>query len=82
MPSIKITETAIERNMKVATYYTDTVVSRLQVYMGKKAPVWFFRRRNAGRTKIGVYPDVSIDEARRSATELGRRYDAVDEVIG
>ncbi len=39
MPSIKITETAIERNMKVATYYTDTMVSRLQMYMGIKAPV-------------------------------------------
>ena len=80
MPSIKITETAIERNMKVATYYTDTVVSRLQVYMGKKAPVWFFRTRNTGRTKIGVYPDVSIDEARRSATELGRRYDVGEDI--
>ncbi|MBL6642963.1 MAG: integrase family protein [PS1 clade bacterium] len=66
--------------MKVATYYTDTVVSRLQIYMGKKAPVWYFRTRATGRTKIGTYPDLSIDDARRLAAELGRRYDSGEDI--
>lgn len=80
MPSIKVTETAIGRSMKVATYYTDTVVSRLQIYMGKKAPVWYFRTRATGRTKIGTYPDLSIDDARRLAAEFGRRYDSGEDI--
>lgn len=80
MPSIKVTETAIDRSMKVATYYTDKVVSRLQIYMGKKAPVWYFRTRATGRTKIGTYPDLSIDDARRLAAELGRRYDSGEDI--
>ena len=50
--------------------------------MGIKAPVWLFRTRNTGRKKIGIYPEISIDDARRAATELGRRHDKGEDITG
>ncbi len=35
MPSLKITDTAILRQMKVGTFYTDTAIKRLQLYRWK-----------------------------------------------
>ena len=80
MPRLKLTETQITRHLSVGQYYSDTIVPRLELYMGKKQPTWFFRTRNTGRHQIGKYPQIGINQARRIATEMGERFDRGEEI--
>ena len=56
MPSLKITDTAILRQMKVGMFYTDTAVKRLQLYKSQNGGSWYFRTLAGGRKKFSDHP--------------------------
>ena len=80
MPSLKITDTAILRQMKVGTFYTDTAVKRLQLYKSQNGGSWYFRTLAGGRKKFGQYPQIDIDDARRIAIQMGDKFDLGEEI--
>ncbi len=86
MPTIKFTAISV-KNFKQGDYIDSlpprtSVAGQLGIRIGKKAKAWYVRYRASDkhqRLKIGMYPDMSLSDAReKAAEELGKVFGGYD----
>lgn len=70
MPRIHLTDVVVSRLQQPGTYY-DKTTPAFAIRVGKNRKTWFvIRGRERLRTNIGLYPAVSLADARREAKKL------------
>jgi len=70
MPKTHLTDVVVSRLNTPGTYY-DSTTPAFAIRVGKNRKTWFvIRGRQRQRTNIGLYPAVSLAEARKEAKKL------------